>query len=232
MYSPGLDWAGLLLGRATNSTLSKWIDDNIFGPLGMEASTFRPKEKPQVLENLMSVSTRDLETRELSDGPNDVISLDPVGDAGGVGSFGRAGDYVKVLADLLKEQPTLLKKETADMLFTPQFPVGSPSHQALLAMRGIGLFDGLIGAPHSEPLDQIDINYGLGGLLIMQDIETEKYYRPKGTLTWSGLPNLTWAINREKGIAIFYGTQILPYADEETQNLWTSFETAAWRQFG
>lgn len=41
----------------------------------------------------------------------------------------------------------------------------------------------------NDPKAQAETDWGLGGLLLMEDIEGG---RKKGTLSWSGLPNLYW----------------------------------------
>jgi CubicO group peptidase (beta-lactamase class C family) len=231
MYGPGLDWAGLVLGRATNSSLGKWCEEHIFKPLGMNSTTFRLLEKPQVKDRLMAMSTRKGDGT-LTPGPEQTFAIDPVNEAGGVGSYSCAYDYTRVLADLLKDSPTLLKKESVDLLFTPQFAPDSAPHKALQAGRSMGMFDGMIGLPFSEPADKIQYSHGLGGLLIVEDIKTEKYLKPAGTLTWSGMPNLLWSLNREKGIGFLYATQVFPYGDPESQRLWKVFETEVWRNLG
>lgn len=230
IYGPSLDFAGLVLGRVTGSSLGQWCTENVFKPLGMESTTFRLLENPGFNERLMRMSTRKGDGT-LEDGPEQVFAIDPVDEAGGVGSYSCAWDYTRVLADLMKASPTLLTKESVDLLFTPQFADGSASFKALQAAKGFGVFDGWLGLPLSEGAD-LQYNHGLGGLVIVEDIQSEKYFKPKGTLTWGGMPNLLWAVNREKGIGLLFATHVLPWGDVETQRLWKVFENEVWRNFG
>jgi hypothetical protein len=46
---------------------------------------------------------------------------------------------------------------------------------------------------------------------------------PKGTLSWGGLPNLKWFLNREHGVAAIYASQVLPSGDKLSIELSNSF---------
>ena len=52
---------------------------------------------------------------------------------------------------------------------------------------------------------------------------------PKGTVTWNGMPNLMWALHRKRrvagdeGVAMFFGTQLLPVDDEKSVELMLDF---------
>jgi hypothetical protein len=54
------------------------------------------------------------------------------------------------------------------------------------------------------------VSRGLGGLLFLEDYETGKR---RGTLTWSGLPNLLWTIDREAGLCAMYPVNVVPLGD-------------------
>jgi hypothetical protein len=59
-------------------------------------------------------------------------------------------------------------------------------------------------------MEGVVANYGLGGLLVEEDVERVNYFRPAGTMSWSGILNLSWSINCERGLATFFATQVLP----------------------
>ncbi|KAF2492714.1 beta-lactamase/transpeptidase-like protein [Lophium mytilinum] len=226
-YGPSIDWAGFLVGRLNKTTLGEYCEENIFTPLKMESTTWRLDQKPSVEERLMPISLR-MPDGKFVTGPANFVSERPIVDElGGAGLHTSVPDYTRVLADLLKESPTLLKKETVDMMFTPQFEVGSKPHdgeykQAALTSRG------LVGGTIHEGIRPI-LNFGLGAMVTVEDIKTDVYYKPKGTLSWSGMPNLVWAINRELGLAWVYATQILPWDDDFSFNLAMQFETKVWK---
>lgn len=54
-----------------------------------------------------------------------------------------------------------------------------------------------------------NLSFGLGGLLTLADTPL----LPAITLTWGAMPCMEWFINREKGIAGAFGTQMLPPGD-------------------
>jgi len=78
-------------------------------------------------------------------------------------------------------------------------------------------------------MEGVAANQGLAGLLVEEDVARQNYLRPAGTLSWSGLPNLAWSINRERGLATFFATQLSPWADRKTWDVVARFETAVWR---
>ncbi|OCL05447.1 beta-lactamase/transpeptidase-like protein [Glonium stellatum] len=223
-YGTALDWAGLLVGRLNNSTFGEYVEQHIFGPLSMNSTTFHLEQKPHVRERLMAMSTRGSDGKLLP-GPVRILADPAPEEIGGAGLYSSVPDYTRVLADLLKESPVVLKKETVDMMFTPQLAEGSGAHSALTEKER-EIYSLMVGGMSSRG---VKLNFGLGSLVVLDDIETPNYYKPKGTLTWSGLPNLVWAVNREKGLALFYATQIVPWGDEKSHTLTHAFETAAWK---
>jgi CubicO group peptidase (beta-lactamase class C family) len=229
MYGPGLDWASLLVTRLNNSSsFPEYITRNIAEPLGIKSFTWHLSRKPEVEERLMRMSTR-RENGVLVDGVDADLAFpepDERGGSGGLGMYASVPDFVRVLGDLLKENPVLLKEETVDMLFTPQFAKGSNALKALEANGG--MYRQVIGGQ----LKSVVRNHSLGGLLVMEDIQREDYYKPKGTLTWDGKPNLMWSLNRERGLGLMFATQVLPSDDARTQELIRAFERAVWKHQG
>jgi hypothetical protein len=51
-------------------------------------------------------------------------------------------------------------------------------------------------------MEGVNPNQSLGGLLLMEDVKRENYFKPKGTISWTALPNLLWSVNRERGLAL------------------------------
>ncbi|KAF2631349.1 beta-lactamase/transpeptidase-like protein, partial [Macroventuria anomochaeta] len=221
-YSGGLDWTSLLIERLTSTSFEEYVETNIAKPLGVESFTWHLSRKPHVAEKLMRMSTRK-EDGALTDGPNP-FSPEPVKEAGGLGLYANAHDFTRVLADLLKDSPVLLKRASVDQMFTPQF---SPGSSALRDLRAMGEF--AYKCALDDSMEGVVTNHGLGGLLIEEDVQRENYFRPAGTLSWSGLPNLSWGINRERGLATFFATQVSPWADRKTWDVIARFETAVWR---
>ena len=74
---------------------------------------------------------------------------------GGRGLYSTVLDYTAVLQDLLQPSPKLLKKETVDMMFTPELQEGSAAHKAFQETIGPGpLCGGLVNEVHIGGLAQ------------------------------------------------------------------------------
>jgi CubicO group peptidase (beta-lactamase class C family) len=221
-YSGGPDWASLLVARLTETGFEAYIEENIAKPLGITSFTWHLPRKLEVAQKLMMMTTRQ------DDGTfvNNTTPFwpDPVAEGGGAGMYANVLDFTRVLSDLLKTSPTLLRKETVDQLFSPQFAEGS---SALAGLKANGEFAYKCALDNS--MEGVKPNQGLGGLLLMEDVKRDVYFKPKGTLSWTGLPNLLWSVNRERGLALMVAMQTLPWADRKSFDLVARFETAVWR---
>ncbi|KAF2673222.1 beta-lactamase [Microthyrium microscopicum] len=208
VYGGGIDWAGILVGRLNNTTLGGYMEEHIFKPLGMKDTTFYLSTRPDLEKRLVRAGKR---------GPDGgmipfegmVFRAEAHDESGGGGLWSCATDYIKVLADLIKDEPTLLKRDTVvNMLAKPQLKDG----EALKALsKGRG---GAVAANAANPSDA-GINYGLGGMV---QVKTSAFL-PGGTLSWGGLPNLKWFIHPELGIAAMYATQVMPSGDAKNLDL-------------
>ncbi|KAJ4362862.1 hypothetical protein N0V95_001236 [Ascochyta clinopodiicola] len=219
-YSGGLDWTSLLVERLAGTNFEAYVEEKIAKPLGIETFTWHLSHKPHVAEKLMRMSTRK-EDGTLQDGPNPFWP-EPVKEGGGAGLYSNVHDFTRVLADLLRDSPVLLKKSSVDAMFTPQFKAGSS------ALRDLHANSAFYQCALDDSMEGVVANHGLGGLLVKEDVNRENYFRPAGTLSWAGLPNLAWGVNRERGLATFFATQVLPWADRKTWDVIARFETAVW----
>lgn len=221
-YSGGLDWASLLITRLTNLSFEEYVEAHIAKPLRITSFTWHLSKKPDVARKIMKMSTRK-EEGTFADGPTPIWSGEPIAEGGGAGMYATVRDYTSVLADLLKDEPTLLRKKSVDELFAPQLAPGSKALAALSA-------DQFARSPALDgSLEGVETNYALGGLLLMKDVKRENYFKPKGTISWTGMPNLVWSVNRERGLALFIAIQVVPWADKNSVDLAGRFETAVWR---
>jgi len=135
-YGGGVDWAGVLVERLNgNIKLGEYMDRHLFKPLGMNGSTFHLASEPDIRKRLIEMSLRQ------ADGSLQPTRCpypeDAADDSGGMGMVTSVPDFTSVLKDLIRDQPSILKKETVDLIFTPQFPAGSPQQKALIASQVI-----------------------------------------------------------------------------------------------
>lgn len=152
-------------------------------------------------------------------------------DYGGAGLFSCAQDYIKVLIDLLQDDSKLISLASKEELFKQQL---STESKAALNFQLYGDYpgntNGEVGALFSGGLPAgTDLGYSIGGLLVVGADGAGPDRRGKGALSWSGLPNLHWMIDREKGVALFYGSQLLPPGDLKSAEAFSKFEEAVYK---
>ncbi len=179
-YSVSIDWAGKMVERVNEGIrLGEYMKKNIFEPLGMTSTGFRPEENDKISSNLCPTTMR---TPEGKLEPTDQYAIqNPKDDLGGGGLFSSAPDYVKVLISLLKNDGKLLKPETVKLMLTPQ--LSDDKHLVATATEP------LAGPMFRAGVESAAWNFGLGGILNMEDVDG---VCKKGTITWGGLPNLFW----------------------------------------
>jgi CubicO group peptidase (beta-lactamase class C family) len=182
-YSPAIAFVGLLVERLSGAkSLQTYMEKEIWGPLGIEDMTFFIDERDDMKKRMPPMSIRDEKSGKAVLRPK--VHQEPPKDAmGGGGINATPAEYLKALHAVLKNDGTLLTKETVDDMFRPH--LSAESHQALMKVFSVPEANEKMGGiPNGT-----DWNWGLGGLLLMDDLEG---WRRKGTLTWGGMPNLTW----------------------------------------
>jgi CubicO group peptidase (beta-lactamase class C family) len=218
-YGTGLDWAGIIVERITDMKLEDYFEKYIYAPLRLTLTTFHLERRPDVRERLVNLSLR---TESGLTNMNHIFA-DPVAEAsGGAGIYSSAPDFLAVLEDLLRDSPLLLRKETVDLMFSPQLEEESPACNDLRA--DISSHQHFLGGSS----DALKVNFGLGGLLLMEDVKNDRLEKPKGTLSWGGATNLTWSVNRERGVALLYASNVWPPLDGPGLAVAEAFETAVW----
>lgn len=187
-YGPAIDWAGKMVERVNaGSTLEEYMRKNIFEPLGMAFTTFRPSRNPIVWEKLVGPVFR------TSTGPDGTLSSTPppgflwkddeaADDFGGAGLHSCAEDYIKILTSLLLDDGKLLKSETVDELFRPQLP--DPKYmQAIMDTPEEAAFL----APSFGT--SVKWNHALGGAVAVDGVPGRA---DGGMMYWAGMPNSYW----------------------------------------
>jgi len=221
-YGGGIDWAGIMVERLNNNqSLGSYMDEHIWTPLGMKNTTFHFDQHAYVREHLVPAARRE-EDGTLVPNPGPTYTEVVLEHSGGGGLWATVPDYMKVLADVIAPTPKLLKPETIEtILAAPQIPLDSPALLPLIGSRGGAL------AANAAATDA-PVNYGCGGMVLTKDSD----FLPKGTLSWGGLPNLKWFVNREKGVAAMYASQVLPPGDKLSTDLSNEFFKEVMRLHG
>jgi CubicO group peptidase (beta-lactamase class C family) len=212
-YGASIYWTDLFLLRLTNQAMSVSNEEQVLKPLGLASSTYHPENSSDIRDRLLQMVERK---------DNSLVPAD----RGGRGFVSNAPDMGEILADLVSPSPTLLKKDSIELLFKGQFaPLSRQVKDLQKETEGYG-------APAGVPADLKDppVNWSMAGLVVEEHLPLANL--PAGSVTWDGMPNVVWVLNREKGLAMIFATQLIPTADEKTVNLARTFFREAWETFG
>ncbi|KAF4965413.1 hypothetical protein FSARC_6791 [Fusarium sarcochroum] len=212
-YGSGIDWAGQVLEQITGQSLELYKVENIFKPLGMKETTYNREQIAGRLAGRIIECPYRNEDGSFSSGPLPVPENPPLY-GGGSGLFSSARDFAAFLQGVLaagEGQGTLLKKETVDEMFRPQLK--EAEKQAMET-----LLQGNVPFPVGTPM-----NHGISGAINMEDVPNKRH---KGSLTWGGLSNPQWWIDRRSGIAAVLFVNLVSTADVATIKLYDELERA------
>ncbi|KAG8165417.1 hypothetical protein KVR01_005692 [Diaporthe batatas] len=215
-YGHSIHWTQLLVNRLSDGGFGKSIKEHIFSPLAMSSSTYAPQANSDIWNRRLRMVERDSD------------SLIPADDASR-GLTCSISDVGAILSDLVSPCPKLLKQKShIDLLFIGQFV---PSSASMNDLRGnpenYGFCAGTPSAGSGAPL----LNWSAAGLVVEEE-KLPLSRMPKGTVTWEGMPNVLWAMNRERGLATFFATQLIPVGDKLANELALEFMSGAWSKFG
>ncbi len=216
-----LDWAGVLVERASGMKLNDYFQKHIFQPLGIKNINMFPTDEMKSRLAFMhqkqdgKIRTRDHLLRRALTAPND--EKDKIFNSAGAGCFARPLEYCgawnrtqnpklstdsqpEILATLLNggKSPTtsarILSSDSVDTFLTnhvPQFPDF-----------------GRQNIPAAYPQGNDPQGWNLAGMMTISPGPTG---RGKNTTWWAGIANLFWWLDREKGVAGMIASQILPF---------------------
>ncbi|KAH7165452.1 beta-lactamase/transpeptidase-like protein [Dactylonectria macrodidyma] len=218
-YGAAVDWAAQILENITGQTLSEYIQEHIFNPLGIKDSGFWPEKLPQTADRTVGYSYREGDI--LKPGPPSVPREHEM-ESGGAGLFSTAHDYAVFLRGLL--QGKLVEKQTLQAMFTPQL---NKAQSAML--EAIAYTPGVHEALAPEFPAGLAINHGLGGVINVEDVPGK---RRKGSLMWSGMSNSRWWIDQETGIASVLVVNVQPFGDAVVKSLYNELELAVYDVVG
>lgn len=211
-YGIGIDWAGLLIEAASGMTLGEYFAAHLTGPLGMTDTGFAHND--DMLSRAAAVHAR------LPDGSLMAIDLPPAEnpefEMGGGGLQSTMSDYGKFMRMILNDGELdgtrVLSAETVAQM--------CGNHMGDLRVRELKTT-----APEfSNDAEMFPGEEKSWGLTFQIHENAGATGRPAGTLSWAGLANSYFWIDRTNGIAGAYLSQILPFADEGSINLYYDFE--------
>ncbi len=215
-YGIGIDWAGQMVETVSGLTLGEYFAQHLTGPLGMSDTAFA--HSPTMLERAAAIHARgpdgSLTPIELPAPPN------PEFEMGGGGLHGTMGDYGRFIQMMLNDGELggtrVLATDTVEAMSSNQ--MGDLRVQPLRTQ---------------DPMRSNDAEFFPGepkswGLTFQINEQPAFTGRPAGTLMWAGLANSFYWIDRVNGIGGAYLSQILPFGDEQSLDLFYQLERAVY----
>lgn len=208
-YGIGIDWAGRIVETLSGLGLDEYFQAHIFSPLGMQDTFYQiPPEKAA---RRAAIHAR----------LGDALAVTPhLGDSvsGGGGLTSTVVDYLRFMRMLLNqgtlEGAVILQPATVDLMFKNH--IGDlevlPGTSQMPAVSND--FDMGFGAP---------AQWGLGFLIHQGATQSG---RPRGSVSWAGLFNSYFWIDREHDLCAVIGTQVLPFYDTHAVTMLKDFESA------
>jgi CubicO group peptidase (beta-lactamase class C family) len=211
-YGMGIDFAGALIEAVTGKDLGSVMDERVFAPLGMTSTGF-------ALDAAMRARLAPMHARTPEGG---VVPIDfpmpdpPYFGMGGGGLRSTAPDYLRFLRALMGEGPPLLAPQMMALLTASQVSEPRPGAWQSAAPHLSNDVDLFPGQP---------TGWSLGFLV---NLAPGPAGRSAGSLAWAGLSNCYYWLDRERGVAGVFLTQLLPFADPRALGLFDRFERAVY----
>lgn len=216
-YGINIDWAGKMVEAASGERLDVYFRENILGPLGMRDTSFA--RSPSQRARAATVHQR---TDDGTLVPVDfALPENPEFLMGGGGLYATAGDYLTFARLFLGggtvDGARILRRETVERMVEDHLgALDIPALRTVMPAlsHDIELFPG------------VPKGWGMHFLINRAPLSTG---RSAGSLAWCGLANTYFWIDRTRGVAGVFLTQVLPFFDSTALALFGLFETEVYR---
>ncbi len=211
-YGTSVDWVGRIVELASGDRLDVYFRKHIFEPLGMNDTAFVISPQQRAREASMHQRERD-----------GSLIAQPIerqtarhSFSGGGGIYSTGPDYLTFIRTLLQggalDGVRILRPETVTLMGENQIgqiEAGILKTTVPALSNDVNFFPG------------IRCGWGLGHMINMQAVPGG---RSAGSMTWAGLFNTYYWIDRGKHVAAVFMTQVLPFADHRTLHVYRQFE--------
>jgi CubicO group peptidase (beta-lactamase class C family) len=217
-YGISVDWLGRIVESVSGQSLEAYMRTSIFEPLRMNDTFFNvPADKLQRVSTLVARQT----DGTLGLVPNTPVTVEFF--SGGGGLYSTASDYSRFMRALLAggtlDGSRILQAETVALM--------SQNQLGDLPLSPITPLDPQVANPDLVMPGGLDA-FGLGFALNRAPLGSG---RGAGTLSWAGLYNTYFWIDRENGISAVLLTQMLPFGDPAATKLVDDFDSAVYRVY-
>jgi len=217
-YGNNIDWVGKVVEAVRGKRLGEVLAERVFAPLGMQDTGF-------VLSDAMRARLATVHIRapdgQLAAQPDLILPMPPEMDMGGHGLYATISDYMKFIRMILNDGAG------------PHGRVLAPETVARMASNGLGpLQSGPWTSSNAMLANSGDFFPGLRkswSYTFQVNDEPAPTGRPAGQLSWAGLANTFYWIDRQNGLGGMWGSQILPFQDCASYPGAVDFESAVYR---
>ena len=217
-YGTNIDWLGSIVEEIRGVRLGEVMRERIFKQLGMTETGF--EMSPDMAARRAIVHQR-APDGQLTPVPELALPQPPVKDMGGHGLYATTGDYMKFIRMMLNDgngpHGRVLKAETVDAM----------------ARNGLGeLKTGAWQSAVPSLANSGDLFPGYSkswAMTFQYNDEPLPTGRPAGSLSWAGIANCYYWIDRQNGVGGMWCTQILPFLDIASWPACVEFEATVYR---
>lgn len=213
-YSTAIDWAGLAIEAVSGVTLGAYLAEHVTGPLGMDATLFRPTRPADAAAVHIRQAGGTFATIPSWLGTPGEFEL------GGAGLSSTAPDYARFVRMVLNggelDGARILKPET----------IAEMSRNQLGALRA-----GYMGSALPEmapPFDTFPDQHTGWGLSWLINPEPGPNGRSPGSLAWAGIFNSYYWIDPAKGLGGVFMAQLSPFGDPGALAAFAALERMAY----
>src|SRR5271169_4176107 len=212
LYGTSTDWLGRLVEAVSGRPLDEYFRLRILEPLGMADTFYNVPADKQA--RLVAVHHRGADGVIVKDAVQPAPTINPISGGGGLSST--ASDYIRfvrmILNDGALDGVRILKADTVEAMSRNHIgAIGVPALKTALPERS---------EDFSFVADGRD-KWGLGFLISVDGVAGK---RSAGSLSWGGIYNTYFWIDRSRGVAGVIMTQFLPFADHKALALYDTFE--------
>ncbi|KAK7033441.1 beta-lactamase/transpeptidase-like protein [Favolaschia claudopus] len=225
-YGFSIDALGFIVERVSGKPLEQYFQEHIFKPLGITSISFNLT--PEMKSRLLPLSYRPKDGQVERWNRPAVFNRDPANvrvALGGVGIYGSQKDYLSLLRHLLqikagRASNPILSRDSVDSMFTPSLPTEA-------ARTNLNLLVPLLNPCLGVTAGGADFGFGL----MVNTIEAPGKRR-KGSGSWSGMAMTSYFLDPTTGVAVVFGTQLLPGLDNAYQRLYGTLEEEIYKGLG
>jgi CubicO group peptidase (beta-lactamase class C family) len=212
LYGTSTDWLGKLVEAVSGRPLDEYFRRRILEPLGMADTFYNVPADKQA--RLVATHHRRADGTIVKEPTQPAPFINPIIGGGGLSST--AGDYIRFVRMILNDGQLdgvrILKADTVEAMSRNQIgAIGVPALKTALPERSDDF---------SFVADGRD-KWGLGFLITVDGVAGK---RSAGSLSWGGIYNTYFWIDRTRGVAGVIMTQFLPFADRKALAMYDTFE--------